>query len=154
MGLEQTDELAPMCVQVAASAASWDEAVEIAGGLLKEEGACTDEYIKAMVDAVVELGPYMVVAPGIAMPHARPERGVLKPAISVVTLTTPVVFGNPANDPVDLVIAFTALNKEAHLKSLHRITALLMDESRLRRVRAATTNAELQAAVSDTTTSN
>lgn len=148
-----TSGLQPVGVRAAASANTWREAVQTAGELLTAAGACTPAYVDAMAEAVVELGPYMVIAPGVAMPHARPEAGVLRPGTVVVTLATPVEFGNPANDPVDLVIAFAAVDKDAHLESLQAITQLLLDEPRLALVRAATNDDELRAALSGEPTS-
>ena len=150
---ESTPGLVTAGVRAGARVDTWQDAVTVAGSLMTAAGLCTDEYVEAMAAGVVEFGPYIVIAPGVAMPHARPERGVLHPGTVVVTLDTPVEFGNPANDPVDLVIAFAAVDKHAHLESLQRITALLMDEPRLARVRAAATDEELRAALSgDTTT--
>lgn len=130
-------------VRAVVKAASWEEAVEQAGKLLVDTGSCEPRYVSAMAEAVRELGPYIVVAPGVAMPHARPEQGVRRPAVAVVTLERPVEFGHQANDPVDLVVAFTALDKEAHLATLRAISGLLMDQQSLARVRAATSDQEL-----------
>jgi len=47
----------------------------LAGAFLVDTDAVFPSYVDAMVRAVEELGPYMVVAPGIALAHARPEDG-------------------------------------------------------------------------------
>ena len=125
-------------VRARVRAADWAEAVRAAGDLLAEAGRCTHDYVTAMQDAVRDLGPYMVVAPGVAMPHARPEAGVLEPGVAVVTLASPVEFGHAANDPVDVVIAFAAVDKDAHLATLQRIVALIQDQSSLEALRSAT----------------
>ncbi|QVQ53837.1 PTS sugar transporter subunit IIA [Spiractinospora alimapuensis] len=122
---------------------SWEEAVRASGELLVRAGACEPPYVEAMEQAVRDLGPYIVLAPGVAMPHARPEAGVVRPGIAVVTLDTPVPFGHAANDPVDLVIPFAAVDKDAHLATLQRLVALLQDQTALDRVREATTDEEL-----------
>jgi PTS system ascorbate-specific IIA component len=132
-------------VRARLKAASWEEAVEQAGRLLVDAGSCESRYVSAMADAVREIGPYIVVAPGVAMPHARPEQGVRRPAVAVVTLERPVEFGHRANDPVDLVIAFAALDKNAHLVTLQSISHLLMNQESLARVRAADSDQELWA---------
>lgn len=128
-------------------AASWEEAVTASGELLVRAGACEPRYVAAMEQAVRDLGPYIVLAPGVAMPHARAESGVLRPGIAVVTLDTPVAFGHQANDPVDLVIPFAAVDKDAHLATLQRLVALLQDDTALARVRAASTDDDLCAAL-------
>lgn len=140
----------PDCVQAQTSVENWQEAVKIVGNKLVTHGACTDNYVSAMQQAVIDLGPYMVVAPGVAMPHARPEAGVLTPGIAVATLSTPVPFGHKKNDPVSLVIGFAAINKDAHLKTLQQIVALLQDSTRIEAVHGATTNEELYTALTYT----
>ena len=37
--------------------------------------------------------------------------------MSLVRLASPIEFGSEANDPVDLVFAFGAVDKEAHLQA-------------------------------------
>jgi len=83
---------------------------------------------------VKELGPYIVVAPGVAMPHARPEDGAIATGMSLVTLKEPVVFGNPDNDPVRLVIGLAALDAQAHLHALATLVELLGDPEMVRQI--------------------
>ena len=47
---------------------TWQEAIREAGRLLFDSGAVTHEYIEAMVKVAEELGPYIVIGPGIALP--------------------------------------------------------------------------------------
>lgn len=129
------------------SAGAWQEAIARVGELMTRAGICEAHYADAMTQAVTELGPYIVIAPGVAMPHARPEHGVIRPGIALLTLDQPVEFGSTVNDPVDVVIAFAALDKEAHLATLQSIAAFVGDQEALSRVRSAATTAELAAAV-------
>ncbi len=73
------------------------------------------------------MGTYAVIAPGIVLLHARPEDGVLKPGLAMVTLSTPVNFGHTENDPVDLVFALAATDKTSHLQGLQELAQLLSD---------------------------
>ncbi|MBV7435262.1 PTS sugar transporter subunit IIA [Cardiobacteriaceae bacterium TAE3-ERU3] len=139
--------LAPEQVKAKQDAADWREAVAIAGQLLVDAGCCTGDYVRAMQEGVIEFGPYIVIAPGVAMPHARPEAGVLKPGVSIITLAEPREFGNEANDPVDFVIAFSAVDKNAHIQTLQQIVGLLESEDTMAAVRAAASDDELWAAL-------
>ena len=56
----------------------WVEAIKFGGNLLVESDAVETEYIDAMIENVKKMGQYIVIAPGLAMPHARPEHGVKK----------------------------------------------------------------------------
>lgn len=116
----------------------WREAVRKAGDLLVKTGACEPRYVDSMIAAVEHFGPYMVLAPGIALAHARPEDGVLKVGISIVTLSTPVDFGSPENDPVCLVIAFSGVNHTSHMAMLQELALFLVEEPHQELLKAAT----------------
>ena len=61
-------------INVDCAANSPEEAIREAGNALCRAGACSPQYVQAMVDSYRELGPYFVIAPGLALPHARPEQ--------------------------------------------------------------------------------
>ncbi len=106
---------------------NWQEGVRIAGEILYKNGKVKKEYIEGMIRTIEELGAYAVIAPGVALPHARPEDGALKVGFSVVILKSPVNFGSP-NDPVKIIIAFSAPDKTSHLRTLQELALLLSDE--------------------------
>ena len=130
-------------ISLAVQVQDWQEAVRKAGKLLVDSGAVEARYVQAMIDMVKEIGPYIVIAPGVALPHARPEQGVKRPGMSLVTLATPVSFGNENNDPVDLVVAFGAPDSQGHIDAIRDLARLLEDENRLKKLRAATTVEEV-----------
>jgi PTS system ascorbate-specific IIA component len=119
--------LAEGSIILKAKASDWKQAIEIAGSGLVASGRTTPLYTQAMVDAFEELGPYMVIAPGIALAHARPSAEVLSTGLSLVTLSEPVHFGNTANDPVRLVIGLAATDHESHIDLMASLSELLMD---------------------------
>lgn len=101
----------------------WQEAVGLAGAALVASGRCTEQYTASMIRTVLELGPYIVIAPGLAMPHARPDSTVLATGLSLVILKTPVEFGHPKNDPVRIVFGLAALDHDRHLELLSEFAA-------------------------------
>lgn len=105
-----------------------DEAVRRSGELLVKNNLATDAYIEGMIKNVEVNGTYIVIAPGIAMPHARPEEGALDIGFSIVTLAEPVVFGHPKNDPVKIVIGLCAVDHQTHLKALAELVEILSHE--------------------------
>ena len=113
-------------ILVGASARDWVEAVRLAGELLARSGVVEERYVEAMVKVTEELGPYAVLAPGIAMPHARPEDGAREVGLSLVVLKEGVNFGSP-NDPVYVVIGFAAKDKTSHLKVLQQLAEFLSE---------------------------
>lgn len=111
------------------AAASAEEAILAAGNALHTSGACSEAYVQAMLANYREFGPYFVIAPGLAMPHARPEQGALKAQLSVVRLRHPVAFGHADNDPVRLVLGLSATGQDQHIDLIQKLVTLLGDES-------------------------
>jgi PTS system ascorbate-specific IIA component len=119
--------LAEGSISVRATASNWKQAIELAGDALVTSKRTTTQYTEAMVQAFEDLGPYMVIAPGIALAHARPSEAVLGTGLSLITLSEPVVFGSEANDPVRLVIGLAAVDHDSHIDLMAALSDLLMD---------------------------
>ena len=102
-----------------------------------------EQYIEAMIENVKGKGTYIVIAPGIAMPHARPEKGAQGIGFALVSLADPVVFGHPKNDPVQLVIALCAIDHQTHLNALSDLAELLSDPVNVEKILQADTPAEV-----------
>lgn len=129
-------------VAVGVSARDWREAVEAGGRLLRDAEAVEERYIDAMLRTVEELGPYAVIAPGVTIPHARPEDGAKKVGLSLIVLSEPVAFGSAENDPVDLVFAFATADPNDHIGLIQALADFLEDRSNLHALRQARTAAE------------
>jgi PTS system ascorbate-specific IIA component len=129
-GPRLTQLLPVEAIRLGESAADWRAAVRLAGDALVASGATTPDYTDQMVATVEELGPYIVIAPGIALAHSRPSPAVLRAGISLVTLLEPVAFGHPENDPVRLVVGLAAIDEEGHITALATLAEFLSDERR------------------------
>jgi len=126
---------------------SRDEVIYQAGDLLVQAGAVEPGYVKAMKRVMDELGPYCVIAPGIALLHARPEDGVIRTCLSLITLKTPVAFGHSSNDPVDIAFALGAIDKRSHIEALAELAEFLSKEDFLQSIRDAQDTASLQKSI-------
>jgi PTS system ascorbate-specific IIA component len=134
-------------VELGASVADWRAAVELAGSVLTRIGASRAGYADAMVRMVEDRGPYIVIAPGLALAHARSGTEVLADGLAVVTLATPVPFGHPHNDPVRVVLALAAASPERHLTMLAGVANAFNAQGAVERIAAATTAAEVREAL-------
>ncbi len=139
--------LTPQTIRLRVSAADRSAVVEQAGALLVASGGVEERYVTAMVQALNTLGPYMVIVPGVALLHARPEDGAKRLCMSLLTLEPPVRFGNPDNDPVTVAFALAAADNESHIKALAQLAALLGNEKAMTAIRAATSLDEVVASV-------
>lgn len=118
-------------VELDVEAITAEEAIRKAGELLLVEGKIESRYIEAMVKGFQDVGPYIVIAPSIAIPHARPEHGVLKQGVSLIRLKNPVVFNHPENDPVSLVCAICGVDSTGHIEMLRSLAGVLSEKSKL-----------------------
>lgn len=111
-----------------AEASTWQEAVKLSVDLLVKADVVEPRYYQAILDGVAQHGPYFVIAPGLAMPHGRPEEGVKKTGFALVTLKTPLVFNHEDNDPVDILITMAAVdaNTTRRWASCRLLTCLMM----------------------------
>lgn len=80
-------------ITIGASATDWRDAIRWAGRALVASGTITNQYTDEMIATVESLGPYTVIAPGIALAHSRPSPAVLHAGFNVVILERPVEFG-------------------------------------------------------------
>ena len=134
-----TDETVALNVK----AKDWEEAVRFCGSLMYEAGYADAKYSDAMVETVRKLGSYIVIAPGLAMPHARPECGARQLGMSLVYLANPVEFGSEEYDPVDILISLCAKDSESHLAALAELMQLMEDEEFLNKIRSGLSKAEV-----------
>lgn len=128
--IDLTDILPLEAIRVEASASDWPTAIRAAGELLVATGTATPEYTEAMIDNVRQNGPYIVVAPGFALAHARPDGSVRHTGMSWVHLDEPVAFGHQTNDPVTMVAGLAASDASDHQDVLAALATVLADPSR------------------------
>ncbi len=120
---------------------NWEQAVRAAGEILVAAGSISEKYIAGMIDAVHELGPYMVIMPGLAIAHAAPgtDGGVHCNDVALISLAEPVRFGSP-NDPVSVVLCLSCTDHESHLASMRRVAKVIAADGVVERLAQAATD--------------
>ena len=130
-----------------ARAASWQEAVRLCTDILQRDGVVTEDYNAAILEGVEELGFYFLIGPGLAMPHARPERGALQEGYALVTLAEPVPLGE---ETADVFLAFAATSAEVqNTRMMCDVAVLLGDDARVAKLRQVRTHEALAAVLAD-----
>jgi PTS system ascorbate-specific IIA component len=130
-------EVPDAAIVLGADAADWRAAVDLVGAALTASGATTAEYGHEMIRMIEEHGPYVVIAPGLALAHARPGPAVLRDGLAVVTLATPVAFGNAHNDPVRVVLGLAVASPEHHLSLIAEVANVFNDSDAIARIATA-----------------
>ncbi|WP_061009083.1 PTS sugar transporter subunit IIA [Vibrio sp. CUB2] len=144
MGLKQS-LIDNNSIKLQAKASNWREAIKIGTDMLIASGAIQSSYHDAIISSVEELGPYICIAPNLALPHARPENGVIRTAFALVTLEAPIYFEGE-DEPVDVLITLAGSSSDEHMEGLMEVTQVLDDEDsetgvdldKLRRCRSKT----------------
>jgi PTS system ascorbate-specific IIA component len=131
-------------VEIGAVASDWRAAVRLAGDVLVRAGATTPAYADEMVRMIEEHGPYVVIAPGLALAHARPGPAVLHDGLAIVTLAEPVYFGHPHNDPVRVVLGLSIKSSDTHLAAVAELANVFNDSNAIEALAAATSVAQVQ----------
>jgi PTS system ascorbate-specific IIA component len=130
-------------ISLTESVSDWKEAVSLSGQLLLRDECVEAEYIEKMIKTCQELGPYIAIAPGIAIPHARPEDGAKKVCFSVLIVKKGVNFGSH-NDPVYVLLAFSTPDKTSHISFIQSLAELLLNkgEELVKRIREVSSSEE------------
>lgn len=129
--------------QFAMRCANWQEAVKLACLPLEKISAITADYADAIITTTEINGPWYVLSPHFALPHARPEEGVKSKEshLSLLCLAEGVDF--PDHPAITLVIVLAAANSTGHLATIQNLVCWLDEDDRLQRLTAIASEAQL-----------
>ena len=122
-----------------ADASTWQEAVKLSVDLLVKADVVEPRYYQAILDGVAQHGPYFVIAPGLAMPHARPEEGAKGLGLSLLKLKQGVSFGAGEFDPVDVIVMLAAPDKHSHIEMISALAELFSSDEDMEKLHQANT---------------
>lgn len=103
----------------------WRDAIRQAARPLLDLGYIEARYVSAMISGVEKYGPYDVLAPGFAVPHASPEDGAVKMGMSLVRLREPVAFAGDEKSPVRFVCVLSAVDGKTHLRAFANLVDMI-----------------------------
>jgi PTS system ascorbate-specific IIA component len=109
---------------------TWQKAIELSCQTLIEKKLITQQYVDEIITCVQKYGPYIVIVPGVAMPHSSQDsEGVLGTAISFTKMPQDVVF-EEGNEEKKARLFFTlaAKNSEEHVENISKLSEMLMTE--------------------------
>lgn len=124
MSIRLADVLTHSRIQVLHRVSDWRSALTIASQPLIDEKVITDQYIEAMIANVEYYGPYIVIAPYLALGHALPSDGVNALGVSILKLQEDVFF---EDRPVSVVMILAPIDKRSHLGIMKDIMDLFND---------------------------
>lgn len=124
------------------AADNWLQAIDYSMAELLAKGYVEPSYVEAIKKSTEENGPYYILAPLVAMPHARPECGAVKTALSLTLLRNPVYFGEN-KEPVKLLIGLSAANPNEHIGAIQALSELFCEEEQMEALLNANTAQQL-----------
>ena len=131
-------------ILVKASVGNRSAAIELVGELLVASGKATNSYVQSMLEAVEKFGPYIVIAPGIALAHGKPSDAVIETGLSLLVLESAIEFQHSQNDPVQLVFGLAATDHESHIELMAELAQFLSDQERVNSLLTCSDSAQIR----------
>ncbi|WP_340081941.1 BglG family transcription antiterminator [Terribacillus sp. FSL K6-0262] len=118
--LQLSDFLMHQHMKMTYQIGSWEEAVRSCAGILLDKGIIEPRYIDAMIKSC-EKDPYIVIGPGIAIPHASPEDGVFRTGMSLLKIKNGVQY---LGHRIHILVVIAAKDKKEHIHALMQLMKL------------------------------
>lgn len=122
---------------------SLEDAVRLSGQLLEESGCIDRKYIGEITRAVRENGRFMLIGPGVIMPHSIAGKYVKRTGISVLRLKTPLPLEDADMD-VKWIFTLCTTDKSSHLAALSQLANMIGSDEIFRRMESAAAPEELR----------
>ncbi|WP_099610184.1 PTS sugar transporter subunit IIA [Vibrio fujianensis] len=122
---------------------SVDAALDIACSTLIAQGKVNKNYLDAIKVKHKEIGPYYVLAPKIAMPHARPEDGVNEAGLQVTVFKHGVDLESEDNGDVYLSVTLAAVDSDSHIQTIVALSELFQNDDDINAIISAESKDEI-----------
>lgn len=129
-------------IQLKDKVANWEESIQVAAEPLLQEDYFNKDYVDSMIKSVHDMGPYIVIAPEIAIAHARPNENVNKVGLSLLKLDEHINFSDNSHF-ASLVFVLSAIDNEAHLEILKKLATILSDKNTVQSLVLAKSKSEI-----------
>lgn len=123
-------------IQILDKVETWEQAITIAANPLLTQDYFESSYVTAMIDSVKELGPYIVIAPEIAIAHARPNDDVKHIGLSLLKLNEHINFSEEGHF-ASLIFVLSAVDNYGHLAILRSLATKLGNQDTVNQLLAA-----------------
>ena len=129
-------------IQLNAKAADWQSAIKIGTDALVKAGVIEERYFDAIIKAVAAEGPYICIHDAFALPHSRPEDGVISTGFALTVLESPVLFEG-IDEPVDVLVTLAGKDAEEHIEGTMQVANLIEFDEDFTKLRACRTPKEV-----------
>lgn len=120
-------------MKIVESVSNWEEALKIGSKSLVDNKNIEEKYVQAIINNVYKYGPYIVLTDGVAMPHSRPEDGVLKKGMSFLKVKNGVDFYQ-TDEKVYLFFILASESNDRHQEALSELANFLENDEKLHKM--------------------
>lgn len=120
-------------VQIVQSVVDWKDAIHTSVLPLVKGHYVEERYIDGVIENTNLYGPYYVLAPDLALIHARSDQGVIEKQLAVTVLEEPVKFSADGHT-VRLLVVLAAADGESHMEAISSLATIFADESRIKEI--------------------
>lgn len=120
-----------------------NDALAVTCSKLLEQGKIEPSYLEAIKAKHAEIGAYYVLAPKIAMPHARPEDGVNEAALQITVFKNGVDLESEDNGDVYFSVTLAAMDSDSHIQTIVALAELFQNEDDIDAIIAAESTEEI-----------
>lgn len=128
-------------------ATDWQDAVSRAVSPLIADGTVNESYYNAIIESTHTNGSYYVLAPGIAMPHARPETGVNRNGLAFLLVKNGVFFPGE-EEAVRLHFLLAASDSDQHIELITELSELFCNDEAMAELFQASVPADVNRVLS------
>jgi PTS system ascorbate-specific IIA component len=122
---------------------SVDVALDLTCSTLIASGKIEQSYVNAIKESHKKIGPYYVLAPKVAMPHARPEDGVNETALQLTVFKKGVDLESKDNGNVYLSITLAAMDADGHILTIMALSELFQNDDDIEKIINADNKADI-----------
>ncbi|MGR6782619.1 PTS sugar transporter subunit IIA [Moritella viscosa] len=120
-----------------------DAALDLTCSTLLANGKIEASYVEAIKATHKKIGPYYVLAPKIAMPHARPEDGVNEAGLQLTVFQNGIDLGSTDNGDVYFSITLAAMDSDSHINTIMTLAELFQNDDDIDKIIAADNHADI-----------
>ena len=142
--------LSPEAIVLGAEAATDKAVIRLLAGRLESLGTVHQSFVEAVLarEATLPTGLPLGLENNVAIPHTDPEH-VIKPALALATLASPVIFSNMEDPdeklPVRIVFLMALNDKDKQIEMLQEIAGTIQSPQTIASLIAAQTVEDIRA---------
>ncbi|WP_271001643.1 BglG family transcription antiterminator [Listeria seeligeri] len=124
------------------SCPTWRRAIKVGTKCLEDLSIVEPSYHEKIIENLKTYGPYMVIAPGVAIAHAGANDGVLMDGLGVAVIEDGILFYDRYEEPVHVIFTLALNTKEAH-SIVEQLMKLALNEEKMNKIKLASSKRDI-----------